>query len=357
MTFIFGAPQYYVQGEGVLADTAKHLAEIGVNGNVLIIQDPATFGCSVSLRNSLTQSSISFELMEFEGSISLDAVEKFVGKVEEHSYDCIIGIGGGKTIDFAKRIAWAVSARIVTVPTSIASDAATSRSAVSHGNKGEIVEDLSISCPSLVLVDSRVIVNAPIRLFSAGMADAISKRYEYVLSQKCGAGNWFNANPVYFIDNVSLVMHSFLFREARYLKKCFTEHILNETVEQGITSMLLMSRIVYDSGGLRGAHDMFEVFHDMGYGRDYLHGEIVGFFDLVHLKLEDYAENEFYELYQLYDELGIPLSISKLGFPVKNDDALTELIQQLIIKVAKFNYYPKPDDIRRVILGLEDRIF
>ena len=118
--------------------------------------------------------------------------------------------------------------------------------------------------------------------------------------------------------------------------------------------MLLMSRIVWDAGGLRGAHDMFEEFHDAGYGHETLHGEIVGFFDLVQLILEEYPPSEFEELYNLYKELNIPLKISQMGFPIQDKTALDEFSRRLVKKCAKFNYAVSEKQFSEVLLALEN---
>lgn len=354
MELIFGSPQYYIQGAGILSSSANYIKNLGVGEHVLVLIDRDVMSQSAALFESLNSSSIKFTVKEFKDQITLDKVEELVAESRQYNYDVVLGVGGGKAIDVAKRISWALNTPNVAIPTSIATDAATSRTAVAYGLKNEIVEDKTLKNPDCIIVDSSVIINAPARLFNAGMADALSKRYEYILSLKCGEKNWYGGDPAFFINNISLEMHTFLLQNGRYLKKCFQKHILNETVERAITAMLLMSRIVWDAGGLKGAHDMFEEFHDAGFGDSCLHGEIVGYFDLVQLLLENYPENEFDELYDLYSDLEIPLRISEMGFPVEDKSALESLTNRMVIKCEKFNYHIDPVEFINVILKLEN---
>ncbi|MEL7610592.1 MAG: iron-containing alcohol dehydrogenase [Bacillota bacterium] len=354
MEMIFGAPQYYVQGPGILRAIPRHMAALEVKRRTLIIMDPGVVGCVQHMFDAMDTTALPYTLLVYDKSIHLDNIYALIQTLDR-DYDCVLGVGGGKAIDVAKRVGWALQTRLITVPTSVASDACTSRTAVSYGKDGEIVEDKTLFNPACVLVDSAVIVGAPFRLFCAGMADAISKRFEYKLSLKCAQKNWYDGDPAFFINDISEKMHLLLLKEGRYLADCFRRHELNDTVEKAITAMFLMSRFVWDPGGLRGAHDMFEEYHDCGYGPDVMHGEMVGFFDLVQLLLEDYPENEFEELYMLYSELHIPLKLSDMGFPVEDEAKLYQLTQRMLSKCAKFNYHPSAEKFKDIIYRLEAR--
>ena len=354
MERIFGAPQYYVQGAGCLANAARHMEKLGVGRKSLIIIDPGVVDCTKPLLAALDAAKLPYELVVYEDTIHLPRIQALIDRLPR-DYDCVLGVGGGRAIDVAKRVKWALGIRMIAVPTSIASDASASRTAVAYNAKGEIAEDCPIEGPEGILVDTQVLVSAPLRLFCAGMADAISKKYEYDLSIKYHTGNWYGADPVFFLKGVSEEMFAFLMREARYLCGCFARHEVNETVERAVTAMLLMSRLVYDSGGLRGAHDLWEEFHDAGYGHDWMHGELVGFFDLVQLRLEDYPENEFESLYALYRELGIPRKPSAVGLNLEDAPALAALTRRMQAKCEKFGYALDAGKFRAALEYLEKR--
>ena len=353
MEIIFGCPGYYLQGPDILKQIYKPISQLHIKFP-LILTDKGVLKFTDVVRDSLEKENIKCDVIIYDNQITVDKINELISSIQK-PYDAVIGIGGGKTIDVAKRISWAKSIKMISVPTSVATDACTSRTSVAYGPNYEIAEEASLSNPDAIVVDSAVVIGAPIRLFRAGFADAVSKRYEYLLSLKCGQKNWYNGDSAFFIDSISNQMHSLLLENGRYLHDCFEKQKLNGTVENGILAMLLMSRLVWDPGGLHGAHDFFEEFHDAGYGHDMLHGEIVGFFDLVQLLLEDYPEGEFEKLYSLYHDLHIPLKISQLGFPIDSDDAMNELLNRMMIKCSKFGFFPSIQKFRKIILSLEIR--
>ncbi|HPX93501.1 MAG TPA: iron-containing alcohol dehydrogenase [Bacillota bacterium] len=353
MEMIFGAPQFYVQGPGIIAKTGKYLTDLQLDGKLLLMIDVGVKEVVKPMLVSIEEASIDYDVLDFADQYTLKKIALIADESKHKQYCAVVGVGGGKPIDASKRVGWSLGIPFLSVPTSIATDAATSRTSVAYTDDGELVEDKTIFNPAGIFVDSAIIVRAPIHLFGAGMADALSKRYEYKLSLACGFPNWYDASSAYFIDAISKEMHELLLRNGRYLKECFREGVLNETVERSITAMLLMSRLVWDSGGLRGAHDLFEEFNDAGYGKDHMHGEIVGYFDLVQLLVEQYPDNEFYELYTLYRDLGIPLKISDFGFPIGDADQLDELTTRFSKKCGEFNWHPGDDAFKDALLKLE----
>ncbi len=95
--------------------------------------------------------------------------------------EVVIGIGGGKTLDTAKITAFNIGARIVTVPTIASTDSPTSSIGVIYTADG--VYDRVVRCgrnPDVVLIDSAVIVQAPVRFLAAGIGDAFQLGSKHV---------------------------------------------------------------------------------------------------------------------------------------------------------------------------------
>jgi glycerol dehydrogenase len=103
----------------------------------------------------------------------------------------VLGVGGGKTIDTAKILASRLGSRCVICAASSSTDAAPSHAAVLLDANGRIEAETLEKNPDLVIVDSRLIASAPVRLFTAGIGDAISKKYEMDTAVQLGERNAF----------------------------------------------------------------------------------------------------------------------------------------------------------------------
>ena len=95
-------------------------------------------------------------------------------------------------MDAGKAVAHQLSVRVVTLPTAASNDAPTSKIYVLYDSDHRLlrVEHLPAS-PALVVVDTGVIVQAPERLFVAGVGDAIVKKFEVTQCLAAGGSNIF----------------------------------------------------------------------------------------------------------------------------------------------------------------------
>ena len=103
---------------------------------------------------------------------TLDAALDLAAKLRQGSYDAVVGIGGGKTIDTAKYAASRYAIPMVTVATSLANDGIASPiAALDHeGVRGSYGAHIPIA----VLVDLDFVENGPDRQIQAGIGDALS---------------------------------------------------------------------------------------------------------------------------------------------------------------------------------------
>ncbi|MFF5175567.1 iron-containing alcohol dehydrogenase family protein [Micromonospora sp. NPDC000089] len=106
------------------------------------------------------------------GGGTLDAADELGGKLRTRSYDAIVGIGGGKTIDAAKYAATRKGLPMVSVATSLANDGFASpvASLVTDGIKGSY----GVHIPIAVIVDLDFVESGPERHNRAGIGDVVS---------------------------------------------------------------------------------------------------------------------------------------------------------------------------------------
>lgn len=99
----------------------------------------------------------------------------------------IVGIGGGKVIDFAKYAAFLKKLPFISVPTSASSDGFSSASAslIVNGRRNSMPARLAHG----IIVDTDVIKSAPSKFLYSGIGDLVSKItavYDWMYEEKCG---------------------------------------------------------------------------------------------------------------------------------------------------------------------------
>ena len=103
---------------------------------------------------------------------SLSAAGELHSALQERSYDAVVGIGGGQTLDVAKYAATRAAVPMVAVATNLAHDGICSpvASLEHRGVKGSF----GVSMPLAVVVDLDYVRNAPARMVRSGVGDAVS---------------------------------------------------------------------------------------------------------------------------------------------------------------------------------------
>lgn len=121
------------------------------------------------------------EMISFvsSGECSKNQREIGIKTAREVNADVVVGVGGGKVIDLAKAIAFNVNARMVSLPTIASNDAPTSSCSVYYTDEGVLDGyDIWPRNPDMVLIDTRIIADAPIRWLISGIGDALATWFE-----------------------------------------------------------------------------------------------------------------------------------------------------------------------------------
>ncbi|GAB3366949.1 iron-containing alcohol dehydrogenase family protein [Micromonospora halotolerans] len=155
---------------GAVADLAAILADgrISSGGDVAVVVGP---GQGEKVADLVRPSLRAADVFTVAGG-SLDAADDLGGKLRARSYDAVVGIGGGKTIDVAKYAATRRGLPMVSLATSLANDGIASpvASLVTDGIKGSY----GVHIPIAVIVDLDFVESGPDRHNRAGIGDVIS---------------------------------------------------------------------------------------------------------------------------------------------------------------------------------------
>ena len=103
---------------------------------------------------------------------SVDAARDLAAALRGSSYDALVGIGGGRTLDVAKYVASLVGLPMVSVATNLAHDgiASPTASLVHEGRKASY----GVHIPLAVIVDLDYVSRAPQRMVRSGIGDLVS---------------------------------------------------------------------------------------------------------------------------------------------------------------------------------------
>lgn len=318
----YGGPQRYIQGPGVLAQLGACVAGLGKRAFVLM--DPfveTTYGAA--LRDSLAAAGVEAVVGRFGGESTDAEVARCTALAA--GAQAVVGIGGGKTLDTGKIVARDIGARIVTVPTIASTDSPTSSIGVIYTADGVYVRvERCYRNPDVVLVDSEVILRAPVRFLAAGMGDALSTWLE-------ARSNFESRSPNYIDDGyattiagaqIARACHETLMRDGRAAYLAAKAGCLTDAVENIIEANTLLSGLGFENCGVSAAHGVHDALTVLEPTHHFFHGEKVAFGVICLLVLENRPLPEIEETIRFCAFLGLPTCLGDLGLAEVTDAEL-----------------------------------
>lgn len=159
-------------GSGVINDISSTLAKSGIKGKLLYVSDPVVdklYGDVVKAQlkdiGKVKEESVDYNTISY----SMSVAERVIAT----DIDCIIGIGGGKVLDVCKYAAHISKKPFLSIPTTMANDGICSPIAVLKRQDNK-PKSLGCQMPSMLLLDTELILNGPQALIKAGIGDTIS---------------------------------------------------------------------------------------------------------------------------------------------------------------------------------------
>ncbi|TFH58315.1 MAG: iron-containing alcohol dehydrogenase [Gemmatimonadales bacterium] len=306
-------PSRYVQGPGVIRELGLYVCKFG--------SKPYVVGGRRSLAKvrarvqaSLLHSKV--PMVGFDDGVvecTRAKIDEVAVKAMQAGADVIIGCGGGKSVDTAKAVGEKLNLPVITVPTQCATNADQMADAVIFTEDHRFLEDLYLErAPLLVLVDTEILVDAPVKYLVQGMGDALAGGFEkpaYAASQRAKkAPDQATSAAV----DVNLRCYSTLMEHGIQAKKDAEAGRLTDSVELVIEAIKLMSGFGFGGGGCAAAHAVHNGLTVVpGMARS--HGEIVAFGTLVQMFLEGRTMGEIERVMRWCMELGLPTRFDELG--------------------------------------------
>jgi glycerol dehydrogenase len=314
MERILISPRKYVQGRGVIEKIGDYVKPLG--SNLLVIADEFVWGLvGDRVTKSIQNQKLDVTRVDFKGESSDKEISRVARIGEDAHVEVVIGIGGGKSLDTAKAVGEVLHAKTVSVPTVASTDAPTSALSVIYSDEGVFERyKFYATNPDLVLVDSQVIAQAPVRFLAAGIGDGLATWVEARANLESHKPAMAGGVATLAAARLAELCWDTLFKYGEAALKAVEQHAVTPAVEAVIEANTLLSGLGFESAGLAAAHAIhngFTVLHDKTH--KLMHGEKVTFGTLTQLSMEARTTDELYQYIDFCIRIGLPTTLADLN--------------------------------------------
>ena len=319
------APNQYINEPDILKSAGEYITKLGKHA-LIVGGKTALEVVGKEFLNSLKVSDISYVIKIFKGYPTLNAIEEITSLAIEVKADIIIGIGGGRVLDTIKSVGENTNLPVVTVPTIGATCAAWSALTVLYDDTGkETGYRILENSPKLILADTKIIAESPVRYLNAGVADTIVKWYEF----EPYAEKDYDDFSLRIGLNTSKLALEILERSAVRAAKDSENKKVTEAVTEVVNSIIVLAGLVgsISAGKYRAAlahavHNSLTAIPDT---HKSLHGEKVIFGLIVQFILEDKPQQEIDKLISFLNALNLPVTLEQLGIKEDVDNNISKI--------------------------------
>ncbi len=310
-------PRKILVGYNLISELGNFIGDInnGISDVVVISGESVKNNFENKIRKSLDSYGIK-NYWFIRKEASFDAVSKITAEIEKLKLDLILGIGGGKSVDVGKMIAYSIKKPFISIPTSASHDGISSPFVSLKGS--DKPHSIKVNTPIGVLADIKLISEAPTRLLSSGCGDLIGKLtavkdWELARDEKDEYFGTYSAHLAKL--SADIIMNK------------SKELLINEngvrTIIEALISAGVAAGIAGSSRPCSGSEHLFS--HALEYitdGKCGLHGERVGLGTIIMAKLHDM---DFEAIISVLENVNAPIKASQINVTEK------DIVQSLIM--------------------------
>lgn len=297
-------PRKILIGDGVINELGEFVSRLGSPKRVAVVSGPSVRSrvgdrCAEILRSSDLEDK--WFLPKAADMESLNQVQE---EITKDRFDIIIGLGGGKSVDIAKTVAYNLDKPFVSVPTSASHDGISSPFSSIRGQDKPY--SIKTRTPIGVLADTSIIAEAPRRLLASGCGDLMAKvtavrDWELARDEK---QEYFGS----YSANLASMSAKIIMKEAKSIGA--GDRSGARTVVEALISSGVAACIAGSSRPCSGAEHLFSHALDYIAPNKGLHGEKCGIGAVIIAKLQG---NEWEKILSTLKDVGAPTSTREIG--------------------------------------------
>jgi len=223
-------------GKGKITKVGKYLYDKNMKKIALFMGEGIENIVGPPLRNGLKEWSIEIAHEQIASEVDIETITStafFLPPV-----NAIVGIGGGKALDFAKYAAHLLQIPFISIPTAISNDgfSSPSSSLTVQGQR----KSVKAGIPYGVVIDLDIIKNSPDIFMHAGIGDTLSKitaLKDWQLARDKGLVRYVDFSAVLAYNSLDIL----------FLKHSFDIH--SESFQRSLASSLTMSGLAMEIAG------------------------------------------------------------------------------------------------------------
>jgi len=298
---IMELPRKILIGENNISGIGEFLAGLSNPRKVSLVSgDKVRKITDKKISSSLTDSGIKY-VWHRSTSNEMQAANKTLLEIKKDKSDLIIGIGGGRSVDIAKMIAFNLKKSFVSIPTSASHDGIASPFVSIRGDKPY---SIIATAPLGVFVDIAILKKAPRRLLASGCGDLMAKVTavrDWELARD-NVGEYFGT---YAANLASMSAKIVIDNSKDFRKNPDVRMIVEALISSGVAACIAGS-----SRPCSGAEHLFSHAVDHlkpGVG---LHGEKCGIGAILIAKMQG---QDWKKIIQMLKNVGAPTTAKEIG--------------------------------------------
>ncbi len=352
------APNKYFQGPDILKSLFTYIGYIGKR--FLLLSDETVYEIvKDKVASGFKDSQAEWEFVLFGGESTQGEADRISAIALGKNYDGIIGIGGGKVMDTAKLVSDICGLPIVIIPTAAATDAPCSAMSVVYDENGTFVVSKRMKRnPDVVLVDTQIIANAPLRTFIAGIGDAFACYYEARACKKAGAQNYTGGIGTEAAFAMAELCNKMLLENGVEAKNSVANKCWSLALEKTIEANIYLGGVGFENNGCAIAHGVYNGMTAVIKPFKAMHGEAVAVGTLIQLAAEKIDEKEYEAIIRFFREVGLPTNLEGLGIENATDELIRKVAEsscKVGSNVHKMPFEVTPELLFNAIKVVQDR--